>query len=1375
MNKNLLKKYPYLKKYTNGGSNYGQIEYGDNTATLPTVDAATQLYLNANESAYKQSAEKETAQRDLYLNELNAYNDQETIRNLEGSAAKLLNDFRTAKGSTIKEKLSDQFKPNTLTSAPFNADMPGGGQAFTGTVPKGTTSVYNASTGQGMSLAPGVAPKAGEQIIAKAPSMATQSFNAAVQSSKTLSATANLGNTISPYALAAYAVGEGVGHFANDDDETTWTGGEIAGDLLSSTASGVGTGATIGSIFGPPGAGIGAVVGGIYGFGKGIYEGVSGTLESRGGEAEWYDEQDTALAGFRKGQRDASVSGNESFKGYYHRRDGGIKPMNSNGDMIVYGPTHEQGGVMRDPKTELEGGGIKNGKNLPGEVITKVADASGTQREYYFSDHLKNPSTGNTFAEDYINTGGMNYNAKQMFAKLQEQVAGRTDSARGADRIAKHGGYNMHQEGNFQVGDYTPTRRDSINFELLNIKTLYEDLHRQGKFDPKSPDYQGDTRIRLEKDRKVLLSQLNELGPLENITEAEKSYQEAGFKDYTQYGSWEEGAQDNPQSELWMGKPNIYANPSAQVVSKMHAGQSKKIESMAKQLLKKAMGGYNMHQEGDFQYDDVPAATVNLPEVVIRERAPESAISKLLDLRGLQRELEFLNGSVLSRTPLGGDTGAETAMNIASLSPLGMGRLGVLNTGKYLRKLSQPFKDAMTYTNIGRRGKAGKEVVGKPLPTFEDIYKGHKTIRVPSTGGTGANVGPGSVLSPRSGTTTRRMVKKSPDGKKTVVEYTGPANFPPATIPSQRQKHNAKNTLDRIRKFTKANKTDITLLSGALTYDAMSNAYNESERAKEVDMNAYEEAKKALVKDINEAAISPNASTLQLSDVEKTIMEGLRSGEYTKADLAFIKKNVSPEVQSVIDSVASSYAAGGLRKYQPGGYNDSPYLKDVLSNWWAKRQHEAQAPAVDTAFAQVPNLNAVVPQTSLPDANSIIHAVKALPQKQVNAMSDEEFNNYMSASQFTVNEDDQLGINIPEVAINEDKLPAMPVNFNPNRDMTSGPVVQDPTAGMREITLPGTRSRLEDIMNTQSIADLQALTGLSNPSLMVNDDLRPRSLTAAEKLKMAATLENERRNFSLDEVQSTNLLDDPLVDIGEEEVSDWTSFDSDWASFYKEIKNETPSALARLSKKLGLGDITSNDIRFATDAAVTGLALAKANKTAKELGELELEVKGDIEAKHVPKQNISMEAEKKKVQEDANAMKRQMLEQGKSTAEVIAAQSEANSAIEKIGTTEKNLQAQADLKVDSMNASLDFKEQASNKQVELEKAMADLDISAAEKQNRLKIWEGLKNTVLGMNMDARKMQSAEKQMNAIAESLSKSEALNKTYQEMIDDLIANLG
>ena len=41
------------------------------------------------------------------------------------------------------------------------------------------------------------------------------------------------------------------------------------------------------------------------------------------------------------------------------------------------------------------------------------------------------------------------------------------------------------------------------------------------------------------------------------------------LKDYDAYETWEEGAMDNPQSEIWQGKPNPYRHPSATMTDAM--------------------------------------------------------------------------------------------------------------------------------------------------------------------------------------------------------------------------------------------------------------------------------------------------------------------------------------------------------------------------------------------------------------------------------------------------------------------------------------------------------------------------------------------------------------------------------------------------------------------------------------------------------------------------------------------------------------------------------------------------------------------------------------------------------------------------------------
>ena len=414
------KKIKKTRKYKPGGANFGQMEYGANTLTSSAISDNQKTYVDANTSAYQAGMNNLNNMRDQYLEELGTANKQENVQNIQKSTSNLVKKFTKSEGTTFGDKAKNLFAPTKYGMMPANA------------------------------------------------SKVTTAFNNTVAASNTLSSAANVGSTITPYALPGYLVGEGIGYLADDEDETTWTGGEIAGDLLSSTSSGVGTGATIGSIFGPAGSAVGATIGGIYGLGKGIYKGIAGRNEAREEEAAFTEEKFDRKKKFRPDMNSFyQTTGNSSsnYGNVYQGRHGGIKPMNPQGDMIVYGPTHEQGGVMRDSNTELEGGGMKNGVAMPGEVITNVQDNQGNTREYYFSDHLKNPSTGNTFAEDYRKSGGMSMNSKQLFAKLQEKIAGRTDKSRSPQTIAKNGGYRTYQDGSFNAAVPTGSVSDNLTTE----------------------------------------------------------------------------------------------------------------------------------------------------------------------------------------------------------------------------------------------------------------------------------------------------------------------------------------------------------------------------------------------------------------------------------------------------------------------------------------------------------------------------------------------------------------------------------------------------------------------------------------------------------------------------------------------------------------------------------------------------------------------------------------------------------------------------------------------------------------------------------------------------------------------------------------------
>jgi len=507
-------------------------------------------------------------------------NEAENKANLQKGTSKLLNKFRSAEGKNLKDKAKDVFKegPDVGTFAEaINPTLPGGGKAFVGTVEKGTQSIFNPTTGQGMSLNPGEAIPEGFEALGKAaPGKATQALTSAVAGSNTLSGIANVGSTISPYALPAYLVGEGIGYLADDDDETTYNVGEIGGDILSGAGSGAGTGAMIGSLLGPIGAGLGAAVGGAFGLSKSLIKGIRDRNEAREQEEIVREDARAKYTDFVSGKQDFMKNvgpASSQFGTTYQGEMGGIKPMNNRGDMIVYGPTHEQGGVMRDANTELEGGGMKNGVAMPGEVITKVMDNNGSMREYYFSDHLKNPSTGNTFAEDYRKSGGMNMKAKQMFAKLQEKIAGRNDKDRSPTNIANNGGFNK------------------LMSDMQGIAGKKATTAVASRFLPKISPALGvlGSGLSMLTFGKETFDRYGDKLPNMGVTVGDL----AGDSGLQFMGSMkQDGGMADDLQEI---------SKQLTKASQMHAAQSKRTGKLAKKLMKKAEGGYKMYGNGDFK------------------------------------------------------------------------------------------------------------------------------------------------------------------------------------------------------------------------------------------------------------------------------------------------------------------------------------------------------------------------------------------------------------------------------------------------------------------------------------------------------------------------------------------------------------------------------------------------------------------------------------------------------------------------------------------------------------------------------------------------------------------------------------------------------
>jgi len=129
---------------------------------------------------------------------------------------------------------------------------------------------------------------------------------------------------------------------------------------------------------------------------------------------------------------------------------GKMKPIPGSDAVEFKGRSHEQGGIMLDPMTEVEGG----------ETMDKVTMKKGGVGDYFFSQHLK--MGGKSFAQrhkDILKNGGRQKDIDAL-AKLQEKKAGRNPN------VVKLGAGGYYQLGgtdglgNFMSGDMN---EDGIN------------------------------------------------------------------------------------------------------------------------------------------------------------------------------------------------------------------------------------------------------------------------------------------------------------------------------------------------------------------------------------------------------------------------------------------------------------------------------------------------------------------------------------------------------------------------------------------------------------------------------------------------------------------------------------------------------------------------------------------------------------------------------------------------------------------------------------------------------------------------------------------------------------------------------------------------
>ena len=139
-------------------------------------------------------------------------------------------------------------------------------------------------------------------------------------------------------------------------------------------------------------------------------------------------------------------AGIPKFKGFSFK-DGGIKlpggvakPIPGSDAIEFKGKSHEQGGIMVDPNTEVEGN----------ETMDKVTMKNGGKSDYFFSQHLK--LGGKSFAQrhkDILKNDGSQKDIDAL-AKVQEKKAGRNPG----DVKLGAGGYKMYLDGGVGMDGY---------------------------------------------------------------------------------------------------------------------------------------------------------------------------------------------------------------------------------------------------------------------------------------------------------------------------------------------------------------------------------------------------------------------------------------------------------------------------------------------------------------------------------------------------------------------------------------------------------------------------------------------------------------------------------------------------------------------------------------------------------------------------------------------------------------------------------------------------------------------------------------------------------------------------------------------------------
>jgi hypothetical protein len=328
---------------------------------------------------------------------------------------------------------------------------------------------------QPFGAAPGVAPVAdsGSSILSSTvgPTPTAQVFDAsAAGAGKAASTTSTVASTAAstvPQMSGLASAGIGIGaniagtvieNRADDDNPYTFTKKESRGNVGGSMLKSAGTGFSIGAAAGSILPGVGNVIGGIIGAGIGAGVGaIKAGKENKEAkkEAERLKEEKTRIAGdYNSAFLRSRLAGPQTGFGYasstnmdmqstpsFYAQLGGAKqlpggyeiPIGPNGEVKYIGNTHDEGGIMEGPLTEVENNETK-------DTVLMKKGGKVQSKEYFFSEYLK--LGGKSFAKIHegMVKSGASQEQIQALAEKQEKIAGRNPK-----QIAAYGGVRKYQ------------------------------------------------------------------------------------------------------------------------------------------------------------------------------------------------------------------------------------------------------------------------------------------------------------------------------------------------------------------------------------------------------------------------------------------------------------------------------------------------------------------------------------------------------------------------------------------------------------------------------------------------------------------------------------------------------------------------------------------------------------------------------------------------------------------------------------------------------------------------------------------------------------------------------------------------------------------